>query len=181
MRFKLNLATRTYVDRKKANTLSAIMVVVAGLMLLLGVQGVGSHIGDISRLKADVDVLDGKFKSSGKGVNEADYNALLKEISAANSIIDKKTYDWLWLLDRLEEVVPDGVSLNSVDPSLKDNSLKISGAGRGFGNLRQLLENLDGSTIFSDVFLVSQAVLAHKQQTTAVSFTITAKVNYPKR
>lgn len=181
MRFKLNLATRTYVDRKQALAITAGVVLVAAIALILGIKNVATHWGDISRLKGDIGVLEGRFKSSGQGVSEADYNALLKEIGAANGVIQQKTYDWLWLLDRLEEVVPDGVSLNSVEPVLKDGALKISGAGRGFGNLRQFLENLDGSAVFSDVFLVNQAVLSHKEDSTAVSFSITAKVKYPNR
>lgn len=180
MKFNLNLATRTYINRKRFNTISAVVSVVLAVLLLVGVQRVATHVGEISSLNDEIAVLDGRFKSTGGGISEKDYSALLKDISAANSIIEKKTYDWLWLLDRLEEVLPEGVSLTSVEPVMKDQSVKLSGTARGFGNLRVFLENLEASAVFSDMFLVNQAATGN-EKSKGITFGITARVKNPTR
>ena len=71
---------------------------------------------EIQRYNSEIAGLDQRLKVVTKGVSEKEYKALLSRIAFANNIIDKKRYNWLALLDKLEQVVPEGVAISSVEP-----------------------------------------------------------------
>jgi Tfp pilus assembly protein PilN len=118
-------------------------------------------------------------KSDGKGrdktVSDADYNKFLDTIKYTNSIINKRSYNWLLLLDNLEKFVPPGVSLTSLQPSAKEDSSKLSGIAISFGAVRRFMENLELSGVFTDIFLTQQSIVKIENKRQAISFSITFK------
>ena len=94
-------------------------------------------------------------------------------------MIEKKSANWLNLLDRLEEVVPAGVALTQIEPDPKERLVKLTGAARSFANLRTLIENMEQSKNFSEVYLLSQSdakKVGATQQ--GLQFAISCKVIY---
>ncbi|WP_298438135.1 PilN domain-containing protein [Geobacter sp.] len=176
MELKINLATRYFVDTKKFSAATGSCFVVLILVLCYLVATIAGNLGREKRLTADIAALQARFSASSRGVSEKEYGLLLKQIAAANGIIRKKSFDWLVLLDRLEAAVPNGVVLSSLDPSLKDGSLKISGTAREFRGLREFVENLESASYFSDVFLQSQSEMTFGATQKGISFTLTCKV-----
>jgi type IV pilus assembly protein PilN len=121
--------------------------------------------------------MEDKFKVAGKGVSGKEYSAVLAKIEFANSVIERKSFNWLALLDRLEMVVPDGVAISSVEPDAKSQTLKLSGVGRNFRKLRTLMENLEDSKYFTEVYLLNQGNAKLGDNTQGVTFSLTCKAS----
>jgi len=179
MRLTINLATRIYINTRRLNLFIAGAVTLLVLLLLYNVSNVGTDFAEMQRLTKETAALEGKSGSAQSSVvPEKEYQALLARIKFANGIIEKKTFNWLELLDKLEGVVPDGIALASIEPSPKESVLKLAGTGKSFGNLRKFLENLEDSKYFTEIYLVSHAETKVSDSQTGISFTITAKAQY---
>ncbi len=179
MRLTTNLATRVYIDMRKVNFLIAGAMALLLILLSVIVAGIVEDLGTIHRLNKGIAALEGKSaKGGGSAVSDRDYQDLLARIRFANGIIEKKAFDWLTLFNMLENVVPDGIALSAIEPDPKERGLKIGGLAKGFGNIRKLMENLEDSKFFTDVYLVSQSATQVSQNENGISFQITCKAAY---
>jgi type IV pilus assembly protein PilN len=178
MQLNINLATRHYINTRQLNLAFFLIIALLLLWIFINVKDIAYNSGEMKRLAADTGALDAKFKALNKGVSENEYNKLLSRISFANSVIERKSVNWLSLLDRLESVVPDGTAISMLEPDPKKETLKLAGVARNFSNVRQFMENLEGSHLFSNVFLISQAEVKVGQSQKGISFSITCKVDY---
>jgi type IV pilus assembly protein PilN len=174
MRLTINLATRVYINAKRLNISIAIALTLLVLLLAFNISTIATGFGELSRLQKETAALE-TVKGAKSAVPEKEYQALLARIKFANDIIAKKTFNWLLLLDKLEGTVPDGVSLDSIDPDPKGAGLKLAGVARGFGNVRKFLENLEDSKFFTEIYLVSQSIGTNQK---GIGFNITCKANY---
>ena len=177
MKLTINLATRRYLNMRRLNTVLLASFILMAALLVYNVREIASNQVEINRIKRQ---LSGAASgpAGAPAVSQAQLQALDKEISFANDLIEKKTVNWVGLLDKLEEVVPAGVALTQVEPVQREQLLKLAGVTRSFANLRTLLENMEQSKNFSEVYLLSQS--EHKVGLTqqGFSFTITCKVSY---
>ena len=82
------------------------------------------------------------------------------------------------LLEKLENVVPDGVVITSIAPTPQKGDLKLTGDARSFANLRRLVESLEESEFFSDVYLVSQAESQGPDGQRVTGFNISCKAKF---
>ena len=173
MRFNANLATKIYLNTRllKIYFLAAILLLV--VILFFNVSNVAGRAGETKRLANEIAALEGKSKAPPKGVTEKEYRALVEQIRFVNEIIDKKTYNWLSLLDKIEIVVPDGIAITSIVPETKTKVLTLPGTARSFNQLRVFIERLEDSKFFSDVYLTSQSVTSDLK---GITFVLTCKV-----
>jgi type IV pilus assembly protein PilN len=176
MRFKINLATKIYVHTKLLNFSTVAAILVLSAFLILATRYVTDNAAKTKRLTREIATLDSKFKASSKGVSEKDYHALLEKIAFANNVIEKKAYNWLELLDKLEQVVPEGVAISSIDPDPKSHELKLSGEARNFSNLRLFMEHLEDSPFFTDVYLTGEGETKQGEAKQGISFSLSCKV-----
>lgn len=176
MRFTTNLATRIYINARLLKVYSVAAVVLLVFFLIINIGNISAKVDETKRLTNEIAELDEKFKTAGKGVSEKEYRALLDRVGFANGVIERKTYNWLELLDRLEQVVPAGVAVSSVDPDPKKQVLKLAGVARSFKNLRIFMENLEDSEFFTDVYLTSHAEAKLDDNAQGISFSLTCKV-----
>ena len=179
MDLRINLATRYYLDSRLVNLLLGMSVLVLLVLTAAAAWSVATKFGQQKRLTSDIALLQTRFATTAKGFSEKDYQHLLTRISFANSLIAKRSVDWLALLDQVEAVVPEGLSLSSFEPGLKDASVKLTGTARGFRNVRLLVENLEGNPHFKEVFLQSHSDVSMPGDQKGVSFTLTCKVTQP--
>jgi len=177
MRLTINLATRRYINLPRLNAVLVACFVLVGGLLLFKVREIAykqSELAQIRSLSAAADRRPGE----GPAVGEAQLKELATQTSLANALIDKKSVNWLYILDSLEEVVPEGVAISQIDPGKRNEPLKLAGLARSFANVRALMENLEQNKKFSEVFLISQSEIKVAQTQHGVSFAITCKVNY---
>jgi type IV pilus assembly protein PilN len=176
MRLTINLATRRYINMRQLDAGLAVCFIILGTLLVFKVREAAynqAELGRIAKLNAGADRRPGAAP-----VSEVKLQALGARIRFANTLIDKKSMNWLNLLDRLEEVVPTGVVLTQIEPSPRDRQLKITGLAHSFANLRQLLENMEQSKNLSEVYLLSQSEVKVGLTQQGLNFAVTCKVSY---
>jgi len=175
MRLKTNLATRHYVNTRAVHLVLGGAVALLALLLLYQVQDAAFRAGEIARFKTAT-VAAASRTPRGPQVSEAQYADVLARVQGANKVLAQRSVDWLTVLDTLEEVVPPGVALSVLDPDRKTHTLKVSGVARTFSDLRQLLENMEQSRHFSDVYLLTQSQSKVGLTQRGVTFSLTCKV-----
>jgi type IV pilus assembly protein PilN len=175
MQFTINLATKTYINQKKLTYALAAGIIFLLFCLILNLSIFAFNAGEITRLKKLQAASEAKQQTPKRTVSQKEYEKLLASIKLANGLIEKKAFNWIGFLDRLESVVPEGVMLTSVDPGVKEQTLKLTGAVVNFKNLKRFMENLEESNSFSEVFLLDQKELKAAEDQTGTSFTITCR------
>lgn len=173
MNLRINLATRVYVDYQKINLMLALLFLVIASWGSLSLYSISVNDTENGRLQQ----LINKSKGSGteEKVSETEFNRVMANIRFANSILDKKGYDWLALLDNIELSVPAGVSLKGLSPADKGGQIKISGTAVNFATVRRVVEQLEGSGKFRDVYLVEQTFFKEGNNVKGINFTVTCK------
>jgi type IV pilus assembly protein PilN len=178
MQFKINLATRHYIDAFKLNSALITCIVVLVVLMFVNILYVAKNAGELKRIAGETNFLQEKSGTGGKVIPETEYKTLLARIQFANTLIEKKTFNWLLFLNRLEEVVPDGVAISLIEPDVKAKTLKLSGTTRSFSSLRRLLENMEKSTDYSEIYLLSQGELKVGLSQKGINFSLSCRTDY---
>jgi len=161
MKPSINLSTRTYINRRalKSGVLAAIAAlvvwIIAGSYLLVQeTSHLSSVQSKISELKAQRSELRGQ---DGEQVNSAKLEKRWKEVAFINSLLERDSFRWTELMDKLEEQAFSGIVIKSIDPDFKDKTLALSGYARELKHLRRFIDNLILSEEFSEVYLLKQS------------------------
>ncbi|MBJ6749305.1 PilN domain-containing protein [Geomonas anaerohicana] len=177
MKLTINLATRRYVNLPQLNAILTASFVILALLLVYLVREVANNQVEINKIKSD-SAAASRGPTGAPPVPAEQMKALESKIAFANTLIDQKSVNWLGLLDKLELVVPGGVALTQVEPSTLDpQSVKLSGLALSFGSLRTLLENMEQSPNFSEVYLLSQTERKVGKDQQGFGFSISCKVS----
>ncbi|MBT0662786.1 PilN domain-containing protein [Geobacter pelophilus] len=176
MRLTINLATRTYINRGQLNLLFAVVFVILIAFSAVNIIEISSNWGEADRINSELRALEQKSSTKGRNVPEAEYQNLVSRIRFANGVIYRKSFNWLGLLEMLENVVPEGISLSAIEPDTKKKALKLTGTTSSFANLRKLLENMEGSSNFSDIYLLSQNDTKVGEAQKGITFSISCQV-----
>ncbi|WP_136526438.1 PilN domain-containing protein [Geomonas ferrireducens] len=189
MRLTINLATRRYVNKRQLNAVLAVCFAVAALLLVYLVREVATNQAEINRLKGQMAAAS-RGPAGAPPIPAAQMGELDAKIAFANTLIDRKTVNWVGLLDKLEQVVPAGVMVTLVDPSEQTGAaekvketkgtqaIKVSGVALSFAHLRALLESMERTPGFSDVLLLNQGELKVDDSQRGYTFSISCKVSY---
>lgn len=173
MNLQLNLATRVYIDFRKVNSVIAVLFLLALGWCTFEISILTTNFAEARNIADQMAKSVGK--SSAAKITDSEYNKMLANIKLANSILNKRGYDWLSLLDNLEQTVPEGVSLRGLAPAEKGNLLKVSGTARNFTAVKKFIENLERSSKFAEVYLTDQAHIKDGTITKGISFSVTCK------
>jgi type IV pilus assembly protein PilN len=175
MYFSINLATRTYLDRRVVNRVGAALFILLLLLLAWNVYRIAWNSGELRRLRADIVSYETKLNSRPSGVSETEYTQMLESIKFYNEIIDRKTYNWMGLLEQLENATPDGIALSHVTPDRKSGDIKIEGRAKNFAHLKSYLDKLEDSKFFTSILLLSHTNIELGERTKGLQFSISCK------
>lgn len=178
MRFTINLATQTYLDKRFLNQVCFGVVVLLVVLLGWNVTRASWNQGDKRRLDAEIVSLEGRLKNKPAGVPEKDFARQQAQIRFYNEIIGRKSMNWLKLLELIENVTPEGIALATITPDKTKAELKLDGRARSFAVIRKYLEKLEESKDFTGVLLLSHKELITGETARGVQFTISCKVQY---
>lgn len=178
MRYSINFATRTYLDHRMLNRLGYGVVVLLLLFVGWNVSRVSSHMGEQSRLNADIAGFQSRLGVKPGGPGENEINSQKNRIRFYNEIIERKSTNWLNLLDILENATPPGISLASLTPAKETNEWKLEGNAKSFKAVQQYLEKLETSENITDILLQSHRNLVANDKSSGVQFVISCKVSY---
>ncbi len=182
MKLALNLASRTYLNRRALVTfywlviLALVALLVFNLIFFLRSQTqarqIMSHLEELER-----DLVKGQGEV--QTFNQQAYETLLTQIESVNGIISKDSFRWSELLSHLEDLVPQGVALRSIQPDFKNGTLALQGVAEDVPKLRQLLDQLVADERLGEVNLLQQAKVQVKEpaggEATLIAFSIVVK------
>ncbi len=166
MRVHINLATRPYVEldrllRQLRIALGVLAVLVVGLGIWL--HSATAHAREqqrqLVRLNAQADALQRERAANEARLRQPVNAATLSRNQFLNTLFARKSFSWTAVLMDLEDVLPGGVQVSSIEPI-------ISSAGEVTIRLRvlgdrertvQLVRNLEGSKRFVSPRLAGEA------------------------
>lgn len=182
MKLTLNLASRTYLNRRALVTFYWILT--AALLGLLAFNLLFFYRSQVQaqQIKARLEELDhdlAKGQGEAQTFNQQAYEELLTQVDAANDIITKDSFRWSDLLGHLEQLVPEGVALRSIQPDFKDSSLELQGVAKDIPQLRTFLDLLVADERLGQATLLQQARIQVKDaaglESDVVAFSIVVK------
>lgn len=182
MKLTLNLASRTYLNRRALITFY--WVLIAALLALLVFNLLFFYRSQVQaqQIKAHLEELDrdlAKGQGEAQTFNQQAYEGLLAEVDAANGIIAKDSFRWTDLLGQLEQLVPEGVALRSIQPEFKDRSLDLQGVAKDIPQLRTFLDHLVADERLGQASLLQQTRILLKipdgGEQDVVAFSISVK------
>lgn len=176
MRFTINLATRTYLDKRLLNQVC--WGVTALLVALLGwnVTRASWNQGELRRLDDEIVALENRFNKKPGDVSEKDFARQQSQIRFYNEIAGGKSVNWMQLLALIENVTPEGIAMSVIAPGKDKGELKLEGRARSFAAVRRYLEKLEESDSFTNVLLLSHQELLVGETTRGVQFAISCRV-----
>ncbi len=161
MKFNLNLASRRYVNKR---ALYYGFVTALCILFLFGGWEVSALIASNNALqlnqqrlveaKKKLQVLQG---GPTKTLSIQERALLEKESSVVADLLALDAFRWTELLDRMENLLPKGVSLNSFRPDYKKKSLNLNGNARTLKDMRIFLDRLLKNENFEQVYLKSHS------------------------
>ena len=158
MRISLNLATRPYADigpaLKRLRIAMAVLVVI-GIGLGLGLRAFHQQAEEARKteqqVQSKIDAINRERQGYQDLMHQPANDALLKQATALNQLIDEKTFSWTLAMEDLETVLPGGVQAISLDPARDSKTGIIALKLRVVGprdRAVDLVENLEHSKHF---------------------------------
>lgn len=175
MRFTINLATKTYFDHRRMNRACVVLLVILLILLAWNINLFSWNLGTLNHLTAENANLEARLSGRPAGVPEKEYSKTMNSIRFYNGVIEHKSFNWLRLLDHLENATPAGVALDSLVPDLKEDLLKIEGRTKNFEMLKNYIEKLEDSKVFTNILLLSHNDLVMGEKTRGVRFTVSCR------
>jgi len=175
MRFTINIATRTHIDRKVVDRAGYAVLALLLVLLAWNINSASWSLGELRRLQADNASYEQRLNSRPSGVTEKDLTRLLADIKYYNEIIGRKSYNWLDVLEQLEGATPEGIALTALVPDRKSQDLKIEGHARSFAQVRSYLEKLEDSKSYTSILLLSHSNITVGEKAKGVHFAISCK------
>jgi type IV pilus assembly protein PilN len=178
MRFTINVATRTHIDRKLVNRAGYAVLALLLLLLVWNISRASWSLGELRRLQKDNTSYEKRLSDRPNGVSEKDFASLLADIRFYNDIIERKSYNWLGLLEQIELVTPEGIALSTLTPDRKTGELKIEGHARNFALIKSYHGKLEDSKVFTFNRLLSHANVVIGEKGKGVKFAISSKAAF---
>lgn len=176
MKLQINLATKQYVDMRPFDIGLLVCALVLLSFLCFNVYDVAVTAGESRRLHSELAAIALKGRSGQPPVSDKDWQRQQADIDYANAIIRRKTFNWATFLDNIEPVLPEGVTITSLQPKATTGELKLSGSALTFNGISALLANMENSGRFLDVYLLTQAEQKFGKNQKGITFSLSCKV-----
>ena len=176
MEFRLNLASRVYLDRRSVRRWLCLTVGVMALVLTASLLYVWRNMEQLQLADSRLAEIDARLTAQ-RGQRASAYTPeaftrVMGEVAAANQIIVADQFRWTALLGRFEALLPDDVAIRSLQPNYRDRSLQINPVARNTLAMSKLLDALLGSPDMNQAFLLNQVENEQNDGRSAVQFSI---------
>ena len=172
MRISINLASRPFVEL--GPVLARLRLAIAGLAILAVGLGIGVHI--LSRrvqaaesrmhdLQSQTATLDNERHANENRMRSAENQAVLERSRFLNDVFERKSFSWTAVMMDLENVLPTGVQVTSIEPVLTPDGevnirLRVSGDRE---REVELVRNLERSQRFVLPRIVNETAQSSEQ------------------
>ncbi len=174
MRLTINLATRPYVEldrlfRQLRLAIAVLAVLAVGMMLWLHSRSAQARQQqrELEAIQARTAALDAERTRNEARLRQPANAAVLQQVDFLNALFQRKSFSWTAVLMDLEDVLPAGVQVTSIDPQIASTGevnihMRVSGP-RDKGV--QLVRNLEQSHRFLAPRIVGEAQQAQEKGT----------------
>jgi Tfp pilus assembly protein PilN len=158
---RTNLSTRPFYNEGVVRTWLTILALVAVAATIFNVSRVLRYSRSDTELAtqasrdearaAEVRTTAGRLRAS---VDTKQVDAASMEARQANDLIDRRTFSWTELFNRLETTLPPEVRITSVRPALDRDrriTLNITVLARGVDDVNEFMERLEATGAFANV------------------------------
>lgn len=179
MRLTINLATRPYYNRRTTTVLLLALILLSVLGLLLGTVRLSRSTHELRRLTDDIAKLDNRKADMQSALRDHATARHQRRTAALAKLMNRQaTVNWLGILNDLESVTPQGISLTKLESDDKGD-LSLEGITRTFGEVQLLIEQLERSGRFRDLLLVSHTTRQDPEWGRIIQFAITSRIVRP--
>jgi type IV pilus assembly protein PilN len=174
---RTNLSTRPFYNEGAVRSWLTILAIVAVAATIFNVSRVLRYSRSDTELAtqatrdevraAEVKVTAAKLRAS---VDTKQVDVASVEARQANDLIDRRTFSWTELFNRLETTLPPEVRITSVRPALDRNrriTLTITVLARGVDDVNEFMERLETTGAFANL-LSSEERITDSGQLVAV-------------
>lgn len=160
MKLSINLASRRHVNQRVLNFVFALLFLF--LFVILAVQGNGYLKGYQLSQTYQSHLKELNLQLQGKQPERIDPQAVAdrqQSYDRARRLLKRDSFRWTALFDRMERLLPIGVSFLSFNPDYEKKSLQINGLAKDLKSLQVLLNNLEAEK-FDPVYLNNQGQIS---------------------
>lgn len=162
----LNLAARPYRDYRMVWVVAGAMLAVTGLLLFANVRAGYHYLVSTRDTRAEIETLEAETRreiamrrTTEEKIRRVDLKTLSAESRYVNAQLAERAFSWSLLLDRLERVVPNGVRLTTLNPSIDDKGvtrLSLSCIAKDGDGLVDILNRMMASPYFRNPFPLAE-------------------------
>lgn len=177
MKYSLNLATGTYVNYRRLYVIFSVFFLFLLGLLIVNTTSVIRGSSRTRQLELRLEELRSQ-KGAGQQseISAAALTKMAQRIEVANQLLVRDSYRWTALLDQLEAHLADGISIRGLQPDYKSGVLRLSGVAASITDLRNFIDNLTRSEVFTQVYLKEQRTEKTKDDLDGgISFSIEVK------
>ena len=176
MEFRLNLASRDYLDRRSVRRWLLLIGGLLGVLLAVNLLYGYRYLQQMRLVDVQLAEINGKLAAQ-HGRTPSTYTPerfaqVMGQVAAANQIIDADQFRWTTLLGRFEELLPEEVGIRSLEPNYQDRSLQVSAVASDMTAMTELLDALLASADMNQVYLLNQAQAVQANGETIVQFSV---------
>jgi len=161
MKLDLNFASRHYVNRRLVS--KAYWLVAIGLLCLLiwtfsqclfardQIQKSKGQLAVIAQEEREV------LGTKSVSLDSLNLDEIRSKFTTNQMLLDQDSFRWTALFDRMEILLPAGVSIRRFQPDYEKQSLAIEGVAKNLSALQQLLDRLLEADTISNAYLQRQS------------------------
>jgi len=161
MKLNLNFASRSYINRKAIRKLYWLVVSVllcffiwSVIQILLTQTQIQQNRNQLEALQQDEYELLG---TESVALDSKRIEEIRSEFARDQKLLEQDSFRLTALFDRIEELLPSGISIRAFRPDYDNNAISIEGVAKDLSSLQTFLDRLHGSTFITDVYLQRHA------------------------
>lgn len=160
MEIQLNLASRPYLNRRivwrwlfvscSALLLIFIINMLYGLQNHRQINQLEIRLADLDRQMADLQGLPDDYSPQK-------HARVMQDLAVVKQIVTADQFQWTHTLSRFEMLLPDDVSIISLQPDYRERTLQIKAVAKSVSAMTEFLDRLLSSEDLDQAFLLNQA------------------------
>ena len=157
---RTNLSTRPFYNERGVHLLLVLLAVIVGALTLVNVFKVlqlsrqNTELStSVNRDRAEADRLTRDAARIRRGINPDELKLVVNAAREANVLIDRRTFSWTALFNRIEETLPPDVMLTTVQPVVDEDGTKLAMTvlSRRTVDVDEFMEKLEATGAFEQV------------------------------
>lgn len=158
MEIKLNLASKPYLNRQSVRLWLISSCAFVALLLVLncfyGYQN-WSQLRLLDTRSQELEAQASGVQGDSSEYTPEKYAVIRNEVALGNEIVAADQFHWTNLLSRFEELLPDDVSIRSIQPNFSEHSVQLACLASDVSEMTSFIDELLNSEDLNQAYLQS--------------------------